>query len=108
MHCSNFLQCHFKSALLQTSLQMKTIRLPKASCRVCDFSGKVGVGDVEMKMEQGDTVHQDFKGSVFCILTLTNEKKALLCLKHHEITDKNNSLVMAANSTSVLSLYLDI
>lgn len=89
MHCSIFLQCHFKSALLQTSLQMKTIRLPKETCRVCNFSGKAGVGDAEMKMEQGDTVHQPFVRSVFCILTPTNEKKAPLCLKHHVIEDKN-------------------
>jgi len=69
---------------------MKTIHLPKASCRVCNFSGKAGVDDAEMKMEQGDTVHQHFVRSVFCILTLTNEKKAPLCLKHREVTDKNN------------------
>lgn len=90
LHCSNSLQCHLKSALLQTSLQMKTIRLPKESCRACNFSGKAGVGDAEMKMEQGDTGHRHFRRSVFCILTLTIEKKALLCLEHDEIADKNS------------------
>lgn len=69
---------------------MKTIHLPKASCGACNFSGKAGAGDVEMKMEQGDTVHQHFMRSVFRIVTLTNEKKAPPCLKHHEIADKNN------------------